>query len=212
MTGAGQAYALALEGREDELNGLLAHAARWYEHDDGVLWQRFAGIISRGATEEARTLLADKKTAAVLGPRDEVRIVRLMVGALASRDPADIAAADAACALPLEGDMAITICVDGLSELGRLDHVYDLLNALFPDLRAPTRAGEMASWLSEGLNLPSTELFFNPSAAALRADPRFIGVAERTGLLDYWHRNGSPDFCRTEHVAVCRLLVRRALS
>jgi tetratricopeptide (TPR) repeat protein len=40
------------------------------------------------------------------------------------------------------------------------------------------------------------ELLFRPAQADLRADPRFMLVASRFGLVDYWQRSGDwPDFC-----------------
>ena len=39
-------------------------------------------------------------------------------------------------------------------------------------------------------------MFFREPMAPLRADPRFIGVAKRIGLVDYWRESGKwPDFC-----------------
>lgn len=38
---------------------------------------------------------------------------------------------------------------------------------------------------------------FDPEVASLRRDPRFLALAARFGLVDYWHRTGNwPDFCR----------------
>lgn len=39
-------------------------------------------------------------------------------------------------------------------------------------------------------------VLFRPSLAGLRRDPRFMAVAKRIGLLDYWKSSGKwPDFC-----------------
>jgi tetratricopeptide (TPR) repeat protein len=41
-----------------------------------------------------------------------------------------------------------------------------------------------------------TDILFRPKGRALRQDPRFMLVAQRFGLLDYWQRSGKwPDFC-----------------
>jgi hypothetical protein len=43
--------------------------------------------------------------------------------------------------------------------------------------------------------------------APFRADPRFMELAERIGLLDYWRiGDNEPDFCATERAPVCGLL------
>jgi hypothetical protein len=37
---------------------------------------------------------------------------------------------------------------------------------------------------------------FNTQAVAIRRDPRFMQLAQRLGLLDYWRTTGHwPDFC-----------------
>lgn len=42
----------------------------------------------------------------------------------------------------------------------------------------------------------SPAFLFGPEVAALRNDPRFMGLAARFGLVDYWRRAGHwPDFC-----------------
>lgn len=42
----------------------------------------------------------------------------------------------------------------------------------------------------------SPSFLFQPETAPLRDDPRFMAVASRFGLVDYWHRTGRwPDFC-----------------
>jgi hypothetical protein len=39
-------------------------------------------------------------------------------------------------------------------------------------------------------------VLFYPTMKAFRADPRFIPLTRRLGLLDYWSRSGHwPDFC-----------------
>ena len=41
-----------------------------------------------------------------------------------------------------------------------------------------------------------SEVFFRPEFKEERADPRFLLIAQRAGLLDYWRQSGEwPDFC-----------------
>jgi len=53
---------------------------------------------------------------------------------------------------------------------------------------------------------------FTPQMAALRRDPRFMPLAARIGLLDYWRSTGKwPDFCAGPHAEVdCRAAAARA--
>jgi hypothetical protein len=41
-----------------------------------------------------------------------------------------------------------------------------------------------------------TDVLFRPNTRKLRQDPRFMLIAKRFGLLDYWVKTGKwPDFC-----------------
>lgn len=47
----------------------------------------------------------------------------------------------------------------------------------------------------------SRDLLFRPDFAAVRADPRFMAVAARLGLVRYWRQTGYwPDFCTSERL------------
>jgi len=44
-------------------------------------------------------------------------------------------------------------------------------------------------------------MFFRPEFAAVRADPRFMAVAARAGLVRYWRQSGKwPDYCSSEQL------------
>ena len=50
-----------------------------------------------------------------------------------------------------------------------------------------------------------TMFFFYPEMKAFRQDRRFIALAERLGLIDYWKKTGNwPDFCEVEGCAALR--------
>jgi len=50
----------------------------------------------------------------------------------------------------------------------------------------------------DGSQEDSTTFLFDADTAPLRDDPRFMAVAARFGLVDYWQRTGHwPDFCNT---------------
>ena len=53
---------------------------------------------------------------------------------------------------------------------------------------------------------PTTGLFW-PTARPVRADPRFLPLVERLGLMDYWRATKTqPDVCETEDAPFCREL------
>jgi TolB-like protein/DNA-binding winged helix-turn-helix (wHTH) protein len=53
---------------------------------------------------------------------------------------------------------------------------------------------------------------FTPPAAAMRRDPRFMPLAARLGLVDYWRGTGKwPDFCMGPHAEIdCRAAAAKA--
>jgi hypothetical protein len=70
-----------------------------------------------------------------------------------------------------------------LGNFGRVDQAYQLLQD--PKFRP----------------LINTDALFRPDFAAIRADPRFMQVAARIGLVRYWQTSGYwPDFCKNEQL------------
>jgi hypothetical protein len=96
-------------------------------------------------------------------------------------------------------------CLAALSHLGEVDAAYALADQIFPDQRAATPDAIEARWLEGDARIhQTTYVLFWPWTAPMRADPRFAGLAERLGLLEYWRESGSaPDFCATERAPVC---------
>jgi hypothetical protein len=77
----------------------------------------------------------------------------------------------------------------------------DNLDVVLSWLAAFGRTEEAYKFLDDPTFQPALErmLLFRPEFAAIRADPRFMGVAARLGLLRYWRQSGTwPDFCTTE--------------
>ncbi len=61
------------------------------------------------------------------------------------------------------------------------------------------------------LNVPERQdaiaALFWPPTRAMRADPRFLPLVEKLGLMEYWRATKSqPDVCETEDVPFCREL------
>lgn len=75
----------------------------------------------------------------------------------------------------------VVAALQALGEFGRIDQAYAILEP-----------AEAIDGLSGG-----TEALFRPGMRGFRSDPRFMRVAHRLGLLDYWRQNQLwPDFCR----------------
>ena len=74
---------------------------------------------------------------------------------------------------------ALAILAQALAEFGREDELITIILAA-----PPGRFGSVI------------EVLFRPPFRELHYDPRFIAVAQRLGLLDYWRQSGAwPDFC-----------------
>ena len=70
-----------------------------------------------------------------------------------------------------------------LGNFGRVDEVYQLLEG--PAFQRFTRS----------------DILFRPDFAPVRADPRFMQIAARLGLVRYWSQTGFwPDFCTSERL------------
>ena len=83
----------------------------------------------------------------------------------------------------IEPRMGNTRLVLALGTFGRVDAIYQLLAD--PNV----------------LSSIGSDILFRPELAGVRADPRFMAVAARLGLVRYWRRSGNwPDFCATEQL------------
>jgi TIR domain len=70
--------------------------------------------------------------------------------------------------------------LQGLGEVNRPNEFYQLVDQ---------PAGEAAV-------LRDRSMLFRPWMASIRRDPRFMALAKRVGLVDYWQKSGHwPDFC-----------------
>ncbi len=100
--------------------------------------------------------------------------------ALISRDPRRMTQQrEAQIAFGSTSPLDLSFSVENLSQLGLIDDAF-------------TQAAKL-----EGVQLPIDEtLLFDPSTAAMRRDRRFMALAARLGLVDYWRSSGHwPDFC-----------------
>jgi hypothetical protein len=98
-------------------------------------------------------------------------------------------------------------CLIVLQRLGDLDGAIALAARLYPNRRGRTPAEEDQLWLGQQ-NSPAIDLLSAPATAPLRRDPRFLAIAARVGLLDYWRTVRLPDFCTMRHEPVCKSIAR----
>jgi hypothetical protein len=131
----------------------------------------------------AEAMLKDPVTGPILHSRGDPPTIAHLVSALHTGRAEDVAHFSHDCATVSGEYFGTQFCLIGLTMLGRIDEAFSL-----PPV-------------------PDTQVLFWPQTAPLRADPRFIGLTEKLGLLAYWRAaHTRPDFCAREHVPVCQAL------
>jgi len=196
---------LRLLGDQAEAAELKKMSDRYWPGDSSFAARRFMSSDFRGKAAEPASLMADPVIATILGPGEAQTYINQMLRALSSRQPADIDVAVKDCLRGWVSYQVTVVCLVGMSVLGRMDDAFLYGSGMFPDTRAATSALEDEQWLRRGKPSFDTFILYRAELAPMRADPRFIELAERTGLLDYW-RGHSPDFCEKERVPVCEAL------
>ena len=188
--------ALEVQGHSSEAERLFRQGNRWWPNHEGLIWNRWAGMLTRGdfaaieRFEKSFSLAAlplEERT-----PGDVLRAFRTGNAAVAKK----------LCARPTAPYLT---CFTGLARIGDLDASFALADQLYPRLRGRTPAEEEQRWLD---NADSGPLFLlsSPPAKLLRRDPRFLLLADRVGLLDYWRHGRLPDFCKGDPEPVCSKL------
>jgi hypothetical protein len=161
--------------------------------------------LARRDLAVASAMLQDPVLGAMIDSQAERHPYAAIVRALTTQQPADIIEVERDCADPAElaRDRAAW-CLQTLVALGRLDTFFDVAAAYFPEQRGATAAERDRRWLDAPRMNRYVRALFRTDMQAVRADPRFIPIVERLGLLDYWRSSGQwPDFCQSEPKSVC---------
>ncbi len=152
-----------------------------------------------GRAREAVAFLDDRNARTPDIPSDEIRFARQMADAVATGDPAR---ADAVIArydeLADEGLSYLENAIRVSAALGRPDDAFRFARQLYlsPIDRLPRQrfANQRNHAVGDDRH---TDLLLRPPVDRLHADPRFMALVTRMGLVDYWKQSGMvPDFCR----------------
>lgn len=93
--------------------------------------------------------------------------------------------------------------------MGDLDGAYRYAYGVYLPRHGRTPADEERIWLDQpGAN--SVMYLTGPVAAPMRRDPRYLALADRVGLLEYWRSGRPPDFCRKDPEPICAQLLKRS--
>jgi hypothetical protein len=149
--------------------------------------------------DEAAKMLADAHSRpAEITPR-RVEALKAFLLAARSHAPADLREArDLALTTAREGNLDLSISIQSLSQLGLIDDAFALATRTDPKMTVADPGSSLMFVQPPGAapdNFGTTALFI-PLTAPLRRDPRFMKLAARLGLVDYWRTSAHwPDFC-----------------
>lgn len=176
---------LEATGKSADAEELYRRARRWWPDQQQLFWNRVTGKEERGDFDGIERLQRDE------GSHAGAAILIPLATAVKAGSAADT---KALCAKVTADDPAID-CMLALAQVGDLDQAFRFADVLYPSRRGRTPDDEDRIWLD---NPDATILGYltGPSAAPLRRDPRYLALAERVGLLEYWRKGRLPDFCR----------------
>lgn len=200
---AKMALAIGLDAAvgDPDADRIFRSAVRLWPHNNAFLWRRMEGLLERGDFSAMQKLeQAAKDRGYPQGYQPAGPIADALTGDSKLR-------LDAACPRSSKGLRAIE-CMLGYSRLGALDDAYAFAATLYPARHGRTPAQDDAMWLAQ----PYTEepaFLTSAGAAGMRRDPRFLPLAQRLALLDYWRSGRLPDFCTQAHEPVCARIAAR---
>jgi tetratricopeptide (TPR) repeat protein len=182
---------------------LFSRSIRWWPDQRVIYWSRLVGIEARGDYAELERY-ADEVDGDKL-PLNRDAAAQVIAGARAH----DRNGVRQACENDRLRWTTQFLCMTVLADLGDNDRAFVIAYRLFPSLRGRNAADEERIWLDRP-DAFSAAVLSSPAAASLRRDPRFLDLADGSGLLTYWRSGRLPDFCTVRHEPVCAEILRRS--
>jgi len=195
-------WVLEYTGDDDGARELYQKGLRWFpENKSGFAYNRLWGLVD-GGHFDAIPRLAEEIGPGVLPPEDLKGTALLPL-----LNAKTISAAKQICLLA-KGDNKI-LCMFRLSSLGDEDDAYAIADQIYPRRVGRSAAETEQIWLDDPDGAGFRPFITSPAAAPMRRDPRYLRLAQRVGLLDYWRSGRAPDFCRKHPEPVCSQLLKR---
>jgi len=192
-------------GDSESVRELYPEAVRWYPGLKASFFRnRLYGLLYRGDFA-AMQRLEDE-----VGPdafaADYTRSGRIVAALKSKSQPA----LRKVCAPATREEFLLGIrCLIAFGTIGDLDGAYAIADKFYPRRIGRTPEETERIWLNDPDDGGPLPFITSPAAAPMRRDPRYLALAERTGLLAYWRSGRPPDFCRRNPEPVCRELLRR---
>jgi tetratricopeptide (TPR) repeat protein len=169
------ARGLIWNGHVQEADAALARLAALWPGDTLVWRFQFQSMVAQGRWDDALAVLDRGKDLPGAASADWLAGWRALLLALKTNDPI------ARSALRKEYLSGRVRPQDAMTRLGMLGFVDDAFAVAQKYVPGDDEDGDF---------------LFSPLAAPLRHDPRFIALAAKFGLVDYWRKTGRwPDFC-----------------
>lgn len=190
-----RALKLWIYGRVPEADLTIDRALQLWPGHPAVWNARLYIFAFTGRPEAALALIEDGETRPRLVRAPLVETWRASLRAIATRAPADIAAAREVNLKTGVGAGAVSSLMI-LSYLGELDSAFALASGFL--LRIGPQVGSL--WPKPGYSRINDQQWrrtmnlFTPATAPMRSDPRFTGLCDGIGLTAYWKQRGiGPD-------------------
>lgn len=183
---------LEVNGRSGEADNLYRRSQRWWPNDGSINRSRAVGIAARGDFDELR------RFAEMANPKRSNAVLNAVSGR-------SVPAVREACSSADAFDTRI--CIVALARFGDPDAAFSLADKFFPLRHGRTPSDDERIWLDDPI-AADVSFLASPAAASLRADRRFLALADRVGLLAYWRSGRLPDFCSKTHEPVCAKITR----
>ena len=188
-------------GRSDDAAQVYAEGRRLWPDDGRMRVNRLIGMAERGDYAALAAFAEPDVDGRMIGPPTFAAL-------LAAQRGHDLAGVRRVCNSRGITDFTSGLCMTILAELGDPDRSFAIAARLYPAWHAPRGEGQDRVWLEQGDGF-DVALLNAPAAQAMRADPRFLELAQRLGLVAYWRARGLPDFCTKGHEPVCARIAAR---
>jgi DNA-binding SARP family transcriptional activator/TolB-like protein len=201
---------LEVTGQTAEAEDLYRRSTRWFPGDYYIIWYRAGGMLLRGDFEATQRFQLEagqqfKREILEGGGFQTHQPLAALTSALQSNSATR---ARRACARVTPEDDSALQCMLGLARVGDLDGAYRYADGVYASRRGRTPAEEERIWLDNPSPPAAAAYLTGPVAAPLRRDPRYVALAERVGLLEYWRSGRPPDFCRKNPEPICAQLLK----
>lgn len=184
------AQLLWINGRVPEADRVIERALTTWPNHRYVRFARFTILAFTGREAAARVMMRDPAARPQFYTPQAIDLWLRSLDALERPNAVGIARLEhayrvAVAEKPRFANQAVMV----LSALGNVDAAFDFANSLLLfRAGAAGKALRSTAWRF-------TPWLFVPPVAAMRADPRFIGLCDGIGLTDYWRARGiRPDY------------------